>query len=108
MLRTLAFLEPAVSHKMSLSAFDLIGNTIPVTFDKGLVKLEYREFTTDNEVDYSAKTDAVAFWVGILNMKSPLGELKYHNLATLALQLLAIPVSNADSESIQPCAQDKN
>ncbi len=86
--------------KISQSSFDTISSTIPITFDKGLVKLEYREFSTDGDVDTSGEADAVKFWVGISNMKSPMGEQKYQNLATLALQLLSIPASNADSERV--------
>ena len=33
-------------------------------------------------------------------MKSPLGEYKFRNLATIALRLLAIPTSNADCERV--------
>ena len=38
--------------------------------------------------------------MAVLKMKSPMGEPKYVNLATLALELLAIPASNADSERV--------
>ena len=38
--------------------------------------------------------------VTALNLKSPMGNLKYKNLATLALQLLTISASNADSEQV--------
>ena len=33
-------------------------------------------------------------------MESPLGERKYHHLSNLALYLLSIPASNADSERV--------
>ena len=35
-----------------------------------------------------------------LNMKSPMGSPKHEDLSTLALQLLSIPMSNADSEHV--------
>ncbi len=44
--------------------------------------------------------EAVKFWHCVRDLESPLGELKYRNLATLALQLLSIPASNADSERV--------
>ena len=99
-LSTLAFLEPTASQKISTSSFDRIADIIPITFDRNLVKLEYREFVIDEELDPSVETDAVQFWVNVSHMKSPMGELKYQNLATLALKLLLIPVSNADSERV--------
>ena len=33
-------------------------------------------------------------------MESPLGERKYHHLSNLALHLLSVPASNADSERV--------
>ncbi len=64
-------------------------------FNKGATKLEYREFVIDNSINTSV-SDAVEFWHQILKMESPMGALKYENFSTLALQLLSIPVSNAD------------
>jgi hypothetical protein len=46
------------------------------------------------------------FWLSILKMKSPMGESKY--LATLTLHLLAIPTSNAGSESFQFGLKDED
>ena len=48
----------------------------------------------------SENRDAVAFWMAVLKMKSPMGEAKYVSLATLALELLAIPGSNVNSERV--------
>ena len=48
----------------------------------------------------SENHDALAFWMAVLRMKSPMEEPKYVHLATLALELLAIPASNADSERV--------
>ena len=45
-------------------------------------------------------SDAMHFWLSALNMKSPMGSPKYEHLRTLALQLLSIPKSNADSERV--------
>lgn len=39
--------------------------------------------------------DAVRFWINVYNMKLPVGEHKYRNLATISLKLPAIPTSNA-------------
>ena len=100
MLSTLAFLEPKNSQKMSLSSFDAIASFFPVTFEKDLVKLEYREFAIDDTIDPSIDSDAINFWILISKMKSPMGNLLYKNLATLALQLISTPVSNADSERV--------
>ena len=99
-LTTLSFLDPPLCHKIPLSTFDELERTIPVKFDKCVVKFEYREFGTDSEIDPTLECDAVSFWLNVLNMKSPMGALKYESLGTLALQLLSIPVSNADSERV--------
>ena len=56
------------------------------------IKLEHREFAVDCTVTFS-ETDAVTFWINVYNMKSPKGEYKYRNLATIVLKLLAIPTS---------------
>ena len=62
--------------------------------DKAAVKLEYREFVVDCDVDCTEND--VKFWLNIYNMKSPLGAHKYKNLATTVLTLPSIPASNAD------------
>ena len=62
------------------------------------MKLEYREFSIDDDVTDSIKIyeDAVQFWLHVCNMTSPMGSSKYCYLGTLALNLLAIPASNPD------------
>ena len=89
-------LDPSNSRGLKQNTFDQIDEIIPLTFDKVAVKLEHREFVVDNSVDFS-ESDAVRFWINIYNMKSPMGEYKYRNLA---LRLLAIPTSNADCERV--------
>ena len=85
---------------MPQSTFDLIEQRIPVTFNKTTVKLEHCEFILDSSVLPEEECDAVNFWLKISQERSPVGELKYHNLGTLALQLLSMPSSNADSETV--------
>ena len=85
---------------MSPSCIDVIADTFPITFEMNLVKLEYREFAIDGGIDPSIETDAVNLWISIRNMKSPMGEFMYQTLATLALQLISIPVSNAGNEQV--------
>ena len=96
----LSFLDPIQSQNIPQSTFDLIEDNIPVVFNKAVTKLEHREFVTDTDIDPEVDCDAVKFWLKVCSMKSPMGELKYENLATLALQLLSIPASNADSERV--------
>ena len=87
---------------MPPSTFSVIQKCLPVRFDKAEVGLEFREFTADSQVTsvMSENDDALAFWMAVLTMKSPMEEPKYVHLATLALELLAIPASNADSERV--------
>ena len=86
---------------MSAATFNQIQKCFAINFDKSTVNLEFREFAVDSDVHAAtANCNAVAFWMVVLQMKSPMGEQKYENLATLALQLLAIPSSNADSERV--------
>ena len=80
--------------------FDLIEEKFSLEFDKALTKLEHREFVCDNEICPEENCDAASFWLKLHTLKSPMGSLKYVNLSTLALNLLAIPTSNADSESV--------
>lgn len=96
----LAFLDPVKSVSMPTSVFDLIEENIPIDFDKALTKLEHREFVCDSEVSTSDAVDAISFWKTIGSLKSTMGSLKYENLSSLALNLLAIPTSNADSERV--------
>ena len=53
----------------------------------------------DSDVHCSG-SDAVKFWVIVYNMKLPMDEHKYKNLATIALRLLSIPTSNVDCERV--------
>ena len=101
-LQSLAFLDPPKSQNMPPSTFSIIQKCLPVHFDKAQVSLEFREFAADSQVTsvVSENRDALAFWMAVLRMKSPMEEPKYVHLATLALELLAIPASNADSERI--------
>ena len=78
---------------MPPSTFSKIQKCLPISFDNAKVSLEFREFAVDSDVARvtSENRDAVAFWMAVLKMKSPMGEPKYVSLATLALELLAIP-----------------
>ena len=101
-LSSLSFLNPEGSKHASSSVFDKVEENVSISFDKSAVKLEYREFSIDDEVTTltGLHGDAVQFWLHVRNMTSPMGSLKYCHLATLALHLLAIPASNADSECV--------
>ena len=101
-LSSLSFLDPARSQHESPSVFDKVEENVPISFDKSAVKLEYREFSIDDEVTtlIGLHKDAVQFWLHVRNLTSPMGSLKYCHLATLALNLLTIPASNADSERV--------
>ena len=72
------------------------------------MKLKHRKFTLGGEVQPDENDNTVDFWLKISHLKSPMGEKKYHNLATLALQLLLIISSNADSESFFIGREDKD
>lgn len=97
-LQTLSFLKPSKCQTIPQSTFDLIEEKIPIAFDKSAIKLEHCEFMLDGEIQPDENEDTVDFWMKIPHLRSPIGERKYHNLAALALQLLSIPSSNADSE----------
>ena len=66
-------------------------------FNKTAVKQEHREFVIKSDLTHM-DGDAVTLWINISSMKSLMGEPKYIHLSNLALQLLSIPTSNADSE----------
>ena len=85
---------------MPTSVFDLIEEKFSLEFDKALTKLEHREFVCDDEICPEENCDAASFWLKVHTLKSPMGSLKYVHLSTLALHLLAIPTSNADSERV--------
>ena len=95
----LSYLDPSQSQYVTSSTIDLLEQIYPVSFNKQLVKLEMREFLIDGEIDPTI-SDAVQFWLRVLAMKSPMGEQKYLHMATLSLELLSIPASNADSERV--------
>ena len=48
-----------------------------------------------------SESDAVKLWVNVYNMKSPMDEHKYKNLATIYCSEVAIPTCNVDC--FQPC-----
>ena len=54
----------------------------------------------DNEICLEENCDAASFWLKVHTLKSPMGLLKYENVSTLTLHLLAIPTSIADSERV--------
>ena len=66
------------------------------------MKLEYREFSTGDEVTtlIGLHRYAVQFWLHVHNITTPMGSLKYCHLATFVLNLHPIPASNADSECV--------
>jgi hypothetical protein len=99
MLRLLKFLDPTQCQNIPITAFEKIEEIFPISFDKSVVTQEYREFAVDTDVQTSEK-DAVKFWLDVKSVKSPMDDYKYFNLATLALHLLSIPSSNADSERV--------
>ncbi len=100
LLKTLKLLDPTQCQNISLETLDQIYNTIPIHFDKNAVKLEFREFAIDEEIAEIKSEDAVSFWLKVKSSKTPMGDSKYQNLSTLALQLLSIPASNADCERV--------
>jgi hypothetical protein len=71
---------------------------IAINFDLASVKMEFREFSVDTDVAALNNGDALSFWLCVKSMVTALGSPKYENLPTLALQLLFIPASNADSK----------
>ena len=97
LLHILSFLDPPHCQSINQNTFDKIEDILPLRFDIVAVKLKHSEFAVDCTVTFS-ETDAVTFWINVYNMKSPMGEYNYRNLATIALKLLAIPTSNAGCE----------
>ena len=93
------FLDPINSLSITSSVFDMIEN-IAIEFDKALTKLEHHEFVCDTEICPENDGDVITFRLKVHSLKSAMGSLKYENLSILALQLLAIPTSNADSERV--------
>ena len=58
-LSSLSFLDPARSQQESPSVFEKVEENVPISFDKSAVKLEYREFSIDDEVTTSQRCCAV-------------------------------------------------
>ena len=99
-LHALAFLDPVKSVTMPTSVFDLIEENFSLDFHKASTKLEHREFVCDDNLYPEENCDATSFWLKVHSQISPIGSPKYTNLSALALHLLAIPTSNADSERV--------
>ena len=98
MLETLSFLDQPLSQTVSLVTFDRLEEKMSIAFNKSEVKLEYQEFSKDIIVRAMTSTDKseVEFWVKVMKMRSPMDSSKYENLASITLQMLSIPVLNAD------------
>ena len=90
-----AGLDPHQSRNITVGLLDEIEKEISILLDKSQVKLE----VVDPEID-TTQSDAIKFWLDVSTMESPLGERKSHILSNLALSLLSIPASNADSERV--------
>ena len=99
-MHSLSFLAPDQVQRMPLSTYYQIADSVAISFDKQQTKLEHRDFATDCSVAPAEGENAVDYWYRILHFQSPMGERRHTNLATLALQLLSIPASNADSERV--------
>ena len=63
---TQSFLDPSLSQKMSTSTFEVLEAHFPISFDKSAVKLEYREFVTDDTLN-TDDSDAIHFKYEITN-----------------------------------------
>lgn len=100
LFRALRLLDPHECQDLSLDMFSEIGKLLPISFDGAAVRLEFREFVADCNVSSASNSDAIEYWLRVSGMQSPLGDYKYANLGKLALDLLAIPTSNADSERV--------
>jgi hypothetical protein len=96
--RSFKFLDPSECQDLSLATFDNLSANIAINFDLASVKMEFREFSVDTDVAALNNGDALSFWLCVKSMVTALGSPKYENLPTLALQLLFIPASNADSK----------
>jgi hypothetical protein len=87
---------------LSLTTFDRIRESFALEFNLGNVKMEFREFAVDDDIAklQVESDDALSFWLHVRSMKTASGDVKYQYLSSLALHLLAIPASNADSERV--------
>jgi len=64
-------------------------------------------FTRHPDIEKSGKVKS--FYCNLSNpIESATGEVKYEHLSALALNLLTIPASIADCDSVQPGAEDQN
>ena len=100
--QSLKLLDPSECQNFSLSTFETISKSFAIDFNLGAVKMEFREFAVDSDLQDSNGDayDAVSFWLRVKSMKTALGDMKYQHLSTLALHLLAISASNADCERV--------
>ena len=97
----LSYLDPTKVMQAPLATAGELCSTFAVPSDREQVQLEFREFLSDAAcMPTDADTDVVQYWLRIKSIKASTGHLLYSNLSSLVLQLLAIPVSNADSERV--------
>ena len=101
-LGKLKFLDVTQCQDVKRATFNAIYETFPIHFDKDRVEMEYREFAIDDTISQTKKDfkEAFDFWLYVKSLTSPMGETRYEELANLALCLLSIPTSNADSERV--------
>ena len=100
-LQLLSFLDPEKVLSIPLRNVQELCDKFAVTCGNDAVVMEFREFLSDPAaMPCDADTDAIQYWLRIQSYKSCTGVQLYGNLASAALQLLAIPVSNADSERV--------
>ena len=93
------FLDPSECQNVSLPTFDRIKYDFALKFDAEAVKMEYREFAIDFEINVNIG-DALQFWLTVKSMKFSMGDSKYLNLSMLAMQLFSVPASNDDCKRI--------
>ena len=60
LLHIVSVLDPVNSQGIKQCTFDQLDDILPVTFDKAAVKVEYREFVVDSDVNCT-EGDAVKF-----------------------------------------------
>ena len=103
-LELLNFLDPEKVLTIPLRKVSELCNTFAVSSNQEAIPMEFREFLSDPAaIPTDDDADVVRYWLRIRSLKSSTCSLLYSNLATLAvlaLQLLAIPVSNTDSERV--------
>lgn len=97
----LSYLDPSKVMQAPLAIAGELCSTFTVPSDREQVQLEFREFLSDAAcMPTDADTDVLQYWLHIKSIKASTGHLLYSNLSSLVPQLLAIPVSNADSERV--------